>query len=538
MILHGKGVSEGIAIGTVTLYNRKTITATHSQFTTAMKEVGRFHVARLKVKAQLNDMKTSAEAGGDEIHANILSSYITLLDDPEYIAYIGRNIKEKEMSAEDAVIYVRDSLGNMFTSMEDEYMQTRAADIVDVGNRIVAALMGKSIVAPMLSNRAILVAEDLTPSETIALDKDKILAIITKKGSSLSHTAILARSMGIPAIVGIDFPPECEGRRIIVDGFTGDIIISPDEETLFEYRAKQAKAFKEQESLSNMLDLPSVTSDGKHIALFANVGSIPEIENAIAKGAEGIGLLRTEFLYMDSDTYPSEDAQYEAYKKALEVLDGRKLTIRTLDLGADKKTPYLHMAQEANPALGMRAIRYCLTHTDLFKIQLRAIYRASACGDVSLLIPMITSLSEVHEIKRLIEEIKYELDERNEKYGNPELGIMIETPAAAMIADILAREVDYLSIGTNDLTQYMLAVDRMNTSLEYLCDYRHEAIMRLLRSVISEGHDNGCRICVCGELAADTSFTHELLQMGVDELSVVPSKIPSVKGSIRDMKFR
>jgi phosphotransferase system enzyme I (PtsI) len=537
MILQGKGVSDGIAIGTLTAYSKASYISTPRDFTSAMKEISRFHLARLKVKAQLDEMRIIAEADHDETQAGIMNSYMVMLEDPEYIAAIGRQIKDELKCAEDAVIAVRDHFNSMFSSMGDPYMQARADDVMDIGNRVLTALSGRLVTGPVLHGNSILISNDLSPSETMGLDHDKLLAIVTKKGSYLSHTAILARSMGIPAVVGVEFPSDCDGRLAIVDGFKGEVIIAPDEKTLAEYRAKQAKNVADRESMSEMLDLPSVTADGKHIGLLANVGNLEDIEKALKNGAEGIGLFRTEVPYLDSDSYPTEEKQFKIYSSAVKLLEGRPLTIRTLDIGADKTPSYLNMPFESNPALGMRAIRYCLGHRDLFKTQLKAIYRAAALGPVSLLLPMVISVEEVKQTKLLIEEVKQELSKDLVPFGDCSIGVMIETPAAAIIADVIAREVDFFSIGTNDLTQYTLAVDRMNTNLEFICDYHHEAVLRLLRDIISKGHEGGCKVCLCGELAADTGFTKDLLQMGIDDLSVVPSRLPFVKKAIREMRF-
>lgn len=536
--MQGKGVSDGIAIGILTIYRKAVVARNLREFGGTVTEIARLTSARKAVGEELEKSGIVAMNEGNDTKALLVNSYLIVLNDPVFTDAIENRIRTEKVTCEQAIVKVRDNLCHMFESMNDSYMRARSEDIADISNRLLQHLDGKKVVAPNMEEKGILLADDLTPSETMQLDKSKILAFATRRGSKLSHTAILARSLGIPAIVAIDYPDGCEGKLAIVDAYSGQLIIEPDKATLDEYRAKKAAIAERTRELEKLKNLPSVTADGKHIGLMANVGGIEDIKMAISNNCEAIGLLRTEFLYMNQADYPSEEMQYNTYLEAIRLLEGKELICRTIDIGGDKQMPYMELKTEDNPAMGMRGVRYSLGHKDIFRTHLRAIYRAAASGPVALLLPMIISIEEIWQIKSIINEVKAELDRQGIEYGDCRLGVMIETPAAAMISDLLAREVDFFSIGTNDLTQYTLAVDRQNTELEFICDYHHQAILRMLHMIVTNGHDNGCRVCVCGELAADTSFTQDLLRMGVDELSVSPEMLLRVKQAIRDARVR
>lgn len=535
--MQGKAVSEGIAIGVLTIYRKYKLNTERTKYQGSVEEISRFAVARNKARIELENLRIKASGEKNETNVALISSYLVMLDDPAFVDAVERRIREKHIPAEDAIINARDRIYSLFDSMDDEYMRARAEDIQDISDRVLSKLTNASDISEEFGRESILLADDLTPSDTMQLDKDKILAFVTRRGSGLSHTAIIARSMNIPAIVALDFPRDCEGKLAIVDAYAGELIIDPSPELLEEYRRKKSETQRRSEELDALKSLPSVTEDGKHIGLFANVGSVDEVKKAIELGAEGIGLFRTELFYLDRDDYPTEEEQYETYVEAVKALDGRELVIRTIDIGADKQEAYMQMKHEDNPAMGMRAVRYCLGHKDVFRTQLRAIYRASMHGQISILIPMIISIEEIWQIRSVMNEVKADLDREGVEYKECRFGVMIETPAAAMISDLLAKEVDFFSIGTNDLTQYTLAVDRQNTELDFICDYHHQAILRFLRMIINNGHEGGCSVCVCGELAADTSFTGELLRMGIDELSVAPGSLLRVKQAIRGTRI-
>ncbi len=535
--MKGKGVSDGIAIGRLTLYRRKIVSRDIASTVGNRSEISRFNYACNVARRQLDEAFLEAEDTGNDTLASLLRSYLVMLEDPEYSDSIRTEITSAQCSAESAVKAVRDSLCQTFSSLKDDYVEARCEDIRDLSRRLLDILSGRLEISVSIDSECILLADTLSPSEIIELDRSKVLGFATRRGSGLSHAAILARSMGIPAMVAVDYPMNCAGKMAILDSFTGNLIIDPDEETLKKYKKLQADRKKRMEELYRLRSLPSVTADGKHIGLYANVGSLQEIEQAVSNGCEAIGLLRSEFLYIDATDFPSEEKQYEIFTKAVQMLEGRELTIRTLDIGGDKQVPYMDMKREDNPAMGMRAVRYCLGHKDVFRTQLRAILRAANHGPVSILLPMVISIEEVWQVKSLIYEVQAELDKAGTPYGKCKLGIMIETPAATIISDLLAKEVDFFSIGTNDLTQYTLAVDRQNTELDFICDYHHQAVLRMLKMIVDNGHAYGCKVCVCGELAADVSFTQDLLKMGVDELSVMPSVLLKVKQAIRDSRL-
>ena len=535
--MQGKAVSEGISIGILTIYRKRMKHDSKSTYLGSVAEISRFAVARSKSRRDLENLRLKASMEDNETNVALLGSYMVMLDDPAFIDAVERRIREKHIPAELAIISARDRIYELFKGMDDDYMKARAEDIQDISDRVLDNLSESKPLPDEYGSEVILLADDLTPSDTMQLDRDRILGFVTRRGSGLSHTAIIARSMNIPAVVALDYPKDCEGKLAILDGYSGELIIDPSEDVLEGYRRRKAEIEERAKALDELKAQPSVTADGKHIGLKANVGSVDDVKKAIELGCEGIGLFRTELFYLDRDDYPSEEEQYNTYLEAVRALEGRELVIRTIDIGADKQESYMQMKHEDNPAMGMRAVRYCLGHKDVFKTQLRAIYRASVQGNISILIPMIISIEEIWQIRSIMNEVKADLDREGIEYRECRFGVMIETPAAAMISDLLAREVDFFSIGTNDLTQYTLAVDRQNTELDFICDYHHQAILRFLRMIISNGHDGGCSVCVCGELAADTSFTGELLRMGVDELSVAPGSLLRVKQAVRGTRL-
>lgn len=462
-----------------------------------------------------------------------------MLDDDDYIESIYSIIESQSVNAEYAVAVTADNFGEMFSAMEDAYMQARAADVRDISNRIINNLMGAVSTEADASEKAIICACDLAPSETISLDKDKVLAFVTAHGSSNSHTAILARNMNIPAVIGAgdDFLSDIhEGCKAIVDGFTGEIWVDPDEKTCEAYLEKRRADEEKKRLLQELKGKENITLDGRKINIFANIESVSDIEKVLANDAGGIGLFRSEFLYLENSDFPTEDQQFTAYKKVLESMAGKKVIIRTLDIGADKQCDYFNLKKEENPALGYRAIRICLTRPEIFKTQLRALYRASVYGSLGIMFPMITSVSEVEQILAICDTVKAELRAEGIEYSEKiELGIMIETPAAAVISDMLAPLVDFFSVGTNDLTQYTIACDRQNPDIEPFVNTHHEAVLRLIEISAKNAHQHGAWIGICGELGADIELTERFLRMGIDELSVSPSFVLKVRNTVRNL---
>jgi phosphotransferase system enzyme I (PtsI) len=444
-------------------------------------------------------------------------------------------IRSQGINAEFAVATTGDNFSEMFAAMDDDYMKARAADVKDISNRVVAVLQGGDQDGFKSDEPVIIIAEDLAPSETVQLDKSKVLSFVTRGGSTNSHTAILARTMNIPALIGVDFDDAIDGKFAIVDGFAGKLIVEPEEDVLAVYRQKQEEEREKLRLLQELKGKENVTLDGTKVNLYANIGGVKDVMDVLKNDAGGIGLLRSEFLYLESNDYPSEEAQFKAYRTVAENMAGKKVIIRTLDIGADKQVDYFQMEKEENPALGYRAIRICLDRVEVFKTQLRAIYRASYYGNISVMYPMIISVDEVRRIKEIVEEVKKELDEQGAPYGEVETGIMIETPAAVFMSEELAKEVDFFSIGTNDLTQYTLACDRQNAKLDGINDPHHPAVLRAIEMTIKNGHKGGAWVGICGELGADTTLTETFLRMGVDELSVSPSRILAVRDKIRSI---
>lgn len=536
MVLEGKSVFGRIAIGRLSIYNKKENQVKREKITDVEAEITRFTDAKETAKEQLKGFYEKAVKEVGEVNAAIFEVHQMMLDDLDYVESITNMIRTQEVNAEFAVASTGDNFSKMFAAMDDDYMKERAADVKDISNRVISILQNAENGSVTGEEPVILLADDLAPSETVQLDKSKVLSFVTRHGSTNSHTAILARTMNIPALIGIDFSEDVNGKMGIVDGYTGKLYIEPDEEAMKKYEAKKAEDENKKRLLLELKGKENVTLDGKKINLYANIGGVADVANALSNDAGGIGLFRSEFLYLESEDYPTEEAQFAAYKTVAENMAGKKVIIRTLDIGADKQVDYFHMEKEENPAMGYRAIRICLDRPEIFKTQLRAIYRASYYGTISIMFPMIISVKEVKRIKEIVAEVKAELTAEGIPFKDCELGIMIETPAAVMISDLLAEEVDFFSIGTNDLTQYTLAIDRQNPKLDSFYDSHHEAILRMLQMVVDNGHKHGCWVGICGELGADTTLTSTFLKMGFDELSVSPAMILRVREEIRNTK--
>lgn len=537
IILEGKSVYKGISFGTLKYYKKAETTRRVYQVSDADEEQKRFEQARQKAIDQLEDLyrKAVKEIGSEE--AMILQVHQMLLQDTEYTNYINNMIKEQKFNAEHAISSASDYFAEIFSGMEDEYLRERASDIKDISDRLIRTL-GEEETGLMLTEPVIIAAEDLAPSETVQLDRSKILSILTQKGSVNSHTAILARTMNIPAVIGIgeQLKPEYDGLQVFVDGFNGKIYIDPDQELYQEFMQKKQMEDDRRAALTELLGKENVTKDGKNIDIYANIAEISDVREAMKNDAGGIGLMRSEFLYLNKKEYPSEEEQFLAYRDVLKGMEGRKVIIRTLDIGADKQVEYFQLPKEENPALGYRAIRICLTREEIFRTQLRALYRASIYGNLGIMFPMIISVEEVREIKQMISEVKQELSNEGTAFDDKvELGIMIETPAAAIISDLLAREVDFFSIGTNDLTQYTTAIDRQNPMLDSFYDPHHPAVLRLIKLTAENAHKNGIWVGICGELAADTTMTETFLELGIDELSVAPAMVLELRKRVREL---
>ncbi|MBQ9063154.1 MAG: phosphoenolpyruvate--protein phosphotransferase [Eubacterium sp.] len=528
----GKAIFKGIAIGNVLFYGAKEETVTRTSITDAAAEVKRFEDAKEKAIEDLNKLHDEAVVKVGEENAAIFEVHAMLLDDEDFSDAVVNAIETQMVNAEYATAVAGENFSKMFAEMEDDYFRARAADMKDISERVVNVLLGKSDAASF-DEPVIIVADDLLPSQTVQLDKDKVLAFVTEKGSSNSHTAILARTMNIPALIGVPVDASWDGKQAIVDAHNGIFILEPDADTLKEKEAIRQKDEEAKRLLQELKGKPNTSLDGKTINLYANIGSLGDVGSVLSNDGGGIGLFRSEFIYLGRDSLPTEEEQFQVYRQVAETMAGKKVIIRTLDIGADKQADYLGLDKEENPALGFRAIRICLTDTAIFEAQLRAIYRASAYGTVSIMYPMITSVEEVKTIKEISARVRADLKKDGIPMGEVEEGIMIETPAAAVISDLLAQEVDFFSIGTNDLTQYTLAMDRQNAKLESFYNPHHEAILRLIEQVVINGHRHDCWVGICGELGADTELTERFLQMGIDELSVSPSMILPVRKQIR-----
>lgn len=534
-IIEGKSVFSGIAMGKISVYKKEQLTIKRHHIEHVEEELARLDRAKELALGELRDLYDKALQEVGESGAMIFEVHQMMLEDVDYLDAINNMIQTQQVNAEYAVAAAGDNFSAIFSEMEDEYMRERAADVKDISERLIRKLQGKQGSDMDSSEPVIIAAEDLAPSETVQMDKNRILAFVTRFGSSNSHTAILARTMNIPALIQLDFPQDADGCFAIVDGMKGCLILDPTEEVVAEYRKKQQAEQEKKLLLQNLKGKETVTKSGKKVKLYANIGSLSDVGNVLANDAAGIGLFRSEFLYLENDHYPTEEEQFEVYRKVAEMMAGKKVIIRTLDIGADKQIDYFNLDKEENPALGYRAIRICLTRKDIFRTQLRALLRASAYGSISIMYPMIISLSEVKEIKKIVEEVKEELRLEKLPFAEVEQGIMIETPAAAVISDILAKEVDFFSLGTNDLTQYTLAMDRQNAKLESMYDPHHEAVLRLIQMVVENAHKAGIWAGICGELGADLSLTETFLAMGVDELSVSPSMVLPIRQKIRNM---
>lgn len=532
-VIQGKSIFGGIAIGPITFFAKEQNQVKRTKVEDAAAEVARYEAAVVSAQEQLGGLYEKALKEVGESGAQIFEVHQMMLEDDDYNESVKSIIETQMVNAEYAVATTGDNFASMFASMDDEYFQARAVDMKDISERVINVLMGVGE-AKSWDEPSIIVAEDLAPSETVQFDKSKLLGFVTRLGSSNSHTAILARTMNIPALIQIDIQEEWNGKLGIIDGFTGAFYIDPEPEVLEKYKAKKAEQEEHRKLLAEQKGKPTVTKSGKAIKLFANIGSVSDLPAAMSNDAGGIGLFRSEFLYLESGDYPTEDEQFKAYKMVAETMAGKKVIIRTLDIGADKQVDYFNLDKEENPAMGLRAIRICLTRPEIFKTQLRAILRASAYGNIAVMYPMIISVEEVRKIKSIMEEVKAELEEAGIQYGQVEQGIMIETPASVIISDLLAQEVDFFSIGTNDLTQYTLAIDRQNAKLDEFYNPHHEAVLRMIEMVVDNAHKAGIWAGICGELGADMELTERFMAMGVDELSVSPTFIYPVRQIIRE----
>ena len=526
-IYNGKSVFGGIAIGKISVYQKKEQQVKRVKIDDPEQEMARYEKAKAEGIKQLQGLYDKALREVGEANAAIFEVHQMMMEDDGYNESVENIIRSQGVNAEYAVATTGDNYAQMFSAMDDDYMRERAADVRDISERLLTILNGEETGAVDADEPKIIVAEDLAPSETVQLDKDKVLSFVTVKGSLNSHTAILARTMAIPALVNtsVSLESEMDGRLGIVDGADGTFYVDPDEETLAEMKKRQEEDLSRKQLLLTLKGKENVTLDGQKVMLYANIGNIKDLATVIQNDAGGIGLFRSEFIYLEKEDFPTEEEQFQIYRQVAQTMAGKRVIIRTLDIGADKQCDYFHMEHEENPALGCRAIRICLTRPEIFKTQLRALFRASAFGKIAIMYPMITSVQEVRKIKEIVEEVKAELTSQGVEFGNPEQGIMIETPAAAIISDDLAKEVDFFSIGTNDLSQYTMAIDRQNPQLDLFFDPHHPAVLRMISLVMENAHKAGIWAGICGELGADQSLTKEFLAMGVDELSVSPGSI-------------
>ena len=531
-VYSGKSVFGGIAIGKISVYKKNEQQVKRVRTEDTKGELARYEAAKAAAVEQLQELYQKALKEVGEANAAIFEIHQMMLDDGDYNESVENIIETQKVNAEYAVAVTGDNFAQMFRAMDDDYMRERAADVKDISERVLSVLHGGQKRKVVTDEPVIIVADDLAPSETVQLEKDMVLSFVTVHGSVNSHTAILARTMAIPALIGTEELPldnTVDGKLAVVDGLNGKIYVEPDAQTLEEMQKRQQAEQEKKELLQLLKGKENVTLDGKKIMLYANIGNIKDLATVIQNDAGGIGLFRSEFIYLEKDNYPMEEEQFSIYKTAVETMAGKRVIIRTLDIGADKQCEYFGMDKEENPALGYRAIRICLTRPEIFKTQLRALFRASAYGNLAIMYPMITSLWEVKRIKEIVEEVKAELTAEQLEFGNPQQGIMIETPAAVMMSEELAKEVDFFSIGTNDLTQYTLAIDRQNPKLDKFYDAHHPAVLSMIRMTVENAHKAGIWAGICGELGADTSLTKEFLAMGVDELSVSPGSILPIR---------
>lgn len=531
LTFQGKSVINGVAIGKIFIYKKGEQQVKRTKIEDTESELARFRNAQQEAIKQLQDLYESSVKSIGEASAAIFEIHQMMLQDDGFVEAIENMIETQSVNAEYAVAATSDNFYKMFSDMEDDYMRERAADVKDISERLLAVLNGKSAGMETLSEPVIIAADDLAPSETVQLDKDKVLAFVTVHGSLNSHTAILAKTMNIPALIGTPIPLDdtVDGKPAIIDGAKGILYVEPEEEILAQMQERKKAEEEQKELLLTLRGKENITLDGRKIKLYANIGNSKDLAMVLQNDAGGIGLFRSEFLYLEKEDYPTEEEQFTVYKTVAETMAGKKVIIRTLDIGADKQADYFKLAHEENPAMGLRAIRICLTRPEVFKTQLRALFRASAYGNIAVMYPMIISVDEVRKIKEIVAEVKKELEEQHIKYGEVEQGIMIETPAAVVMSDELAKEVDFFSIGTNDLTQYTLAIDRQNPELDAFYDSHHPAILRMIQTVVDNAHKAGIWAGICGELGADTSLTQEFLKMGVDELSVSPGRILPIR---------
>ena len=534
----GKSVYKGIAIGPVSVLNKKDNVVKRVHIDQVDEELKRLDAAKERTFDQLGSLYDKALQEVGEVNAAIFEVHQMMLEDDDYQDAIRNMICNEEVNAEYAVAVTGDNFAEMFASMDDEYMQARSADVKDISNRLISNLSGEEQIDWSTMEPSIIVADDLTPSETVQMDKSKILAFVTVHGSTNSHTAILARMMNIPALIGVPLRLELlyNGMCAIVDGKEGVFCLEPDEDQINRAKAAQQKEQEQNDLLNNYKGRETVTKSGRKIHLYANIGNVSDVAYVLENDAEGIGLFRSEFLYLGRTELPDETEQFNAYRQVLQTMAGKKVIIRTLDIGADKKVDYLGLGEEDNPAMGYRAIRICLEQPEIFKTQLRALLRAAKYGSLAVMYPMIISVEEVCSIKKIVEEVAAELEQENIPYAIPEQGIMIETPAAVMMSEELAELVDFFSIGTNDLTQYTLAIDRQNNKLDRFYNPHHEAVLRMIQMTINGAHKHGKWVGICGELGADTTLTERFIQMGIDELSVAPSMVLGVRSTICEME--
>ncbi len=539
-IYKGKSVFGGIAIGKISVYSKAEQQVKRLKIENVEKEVERYHEATATAIQQLQELYDKALREVGEANAAIFEIHQMMLEDDDYAESIENMIQMQKVNAEYAVAQTADNFARMFSLMDDDYMKERAADVKDISERLLTVLQGEESQGVESQEPSIIVADDLAPSETVQLDKDKVLSFVTVHGSLNSHSAILARTMGIPALVGTKLPVDdtVNGKLGIVDGTNGIIYVDPDEVTLGKMKELQKIELEKKKLLETLKGKENITLDGQKILLYANIGNTKDLATVLQNDAGGIGLFRSEFIYLEREDYPTEEEQFQIYKAVAETMAGKRVIIRTLDIGADKQCDYFKMEKEENPAMGCRAIRICLKRPEIFKTQLRALFRASVYGKIAIMYPMITSVKEIQRIKDIVTQVKAELEEQGVEYREPEQGIMIETPAAVMISDQLAKEVDFFSIGTNDLTQYTLAIDRQNTALDEFYDPHHPAVLRMISMVVNNAHKAGIWAGICGELGADRELTKEFLVMGVDELSVSPGNILPIRKIVRETNVK
>ena len=539
-IYKGKSVFGGIAIGKISVYSKAEQQVKRLKIENVEKEVERYHEATATAIQQLQELYDKALREVGEANAAIFEIHQMMLEDDDYAESIENMIQMQKVNAEYAVAQTADNFARMFSLMDDDYMKERAADVKDISERLLTVLQGEKSQGVESQEPSIIVADDLAPSETVQLDKDKVLSFVTVHGSLNSHSAILARTMGIPALVGTKLPVDdtVNGKLGIVDATNGIIYVDPDEVTLGKMKELQKIELEKKKLLETLKGKENITLDGQKILLYANIGNTKDLATVLQNDAGGIGLFRSEFIYLEREDYPTEEEQFQIYKAVAETMAGKRVIIRTLDIGADKQCDYFKMEKEENPAMGCRAIRICLKRPEIFKTQLRALFRASVYGKIAIMYPMITSVKEIQRIKDIVTQVKAELEEQGVEYREPEQGIMIETPAAVMISDQLAKEVDFFSIGTNDLTQYTLAIDRQNTALDEFYDPHHPAVLRMISMVVNNAHKAGIWVGICGELGADRELTKEFLVMGVDELSVSPGNILPIRKIVRETNVK